>query len=430
MRITPLAQDHVCICRSPDPTRIACYSPGIALLPGGRLIATTDWGADGAVPEFAGVAAHRSGRDRSWQGRVYSSDDGGTTWQLRHRFPFMHARPFLAGGRLYVLGQAEDLFVIASDDGGETWSEPMALSEGESWHQAPSNVHYANGCVYLVMERRCSFDLHCWPVGELAPVTMRAPLDADLTRRSSWTFASELSFRDLPPGGAEPEPMTPFGLPFYTSPYPHGERFAPGRSCAPPGWLETQVLQFTDPRHQWFDPTGRTLHLWARSHVGFPGYACIARVIEEGDAAGTGPMRTELVQAPSGVDMLFVPCPGGHLKFHVLYDEPSRLYWLLGNQGSDSMTRPEALPEERYDMPFNQRDRLVLHYSRNMVDWCFAGLVASGEHDRASRHYAAMAVDREDLLVVSRSGDDAARNAHDVNLITFHRIRDFRGLVY
>ena len=39
-------------------------------------------------------------------------------------------------------------------------------------------------------------------------------------------------------------------------------------------------------------------------------------------------------------------------------------------------------------------------------------------------------IDGDDLVVLSRSGDARAKTAHDGNLITFHRVRDFRGLVY
>jgi hypothetical protein len=41
-----------------------------------------------------------------------------------------------------------------------------------------------------------------------------------------------------------------------------------------------------------------------------------------------------------------------------------------------------------------------------------------------------MAIDGDDLLVLSRSGDEMAHDAHNGNFISFHRIRDFRGLVY
>ena len=88
------------------------------------------------------------------------------------------------------------------------------------------------------------------------------------------------------------------------------------------------------------------------------------------------------------------------------------------------------MPPERYNLPDNERHRLVLHFSRNLVDWCFAGVIAIGNSPKESRHYAGMTIDGDDLLVLSRSGDAQARSAHNGNLITLHRISGFRGLAY
>ena len=249
-------------------------------------------------------------------------------------------------------------------------------------------------------------------------------------RRESWTFASELSFRDVVPQ-AESEPQLDwFGVPLWPCPYPHGSTPAPGRNCAPIGWLESNVVQFVDPDHLWHDPAGRTLHLWMRAHTGGTGFAAVAKVVEAGPAPGQGAMTTMLQQAPSGRRVLYVPCPGGQMKFHVLYDEATRLYWLLSTQATDSMRRPDRLPPDRFNLPNNERRRLQLHFSRNMIDWCFAGLVAVGPAEVASRHYASMVFDGDDLHVLSRSGDGRARNPHDGNLITFHTVRGFRDLAY
>jgi hypothetical protein len=435
--VRPLANDCVTLYESPDPAHVYSYSPGIALLDRGRLVATAgprmvatlDLGGPG-VKDLEGVKYQRQKGGRSWQGRVYTSDDGGETWQHRVSFPFMHARPFVASGAVYVLGHAGDLMVIRSDDGGETWSEPTHLTEGQHWHQAPCNVHYANGCIYLVMERRTTCDIKSWYVGEMAPVLMRARVGDDLTRRENWTFASEMSFRDTIPDAENDPQIDYFGVPFFACPYPSGTNTAPGRNCAPMGWLESNVVQFTDPDHIWHDPSNRTFHLWMRAHTGGTGYACIAKVVEEGPEPGTGPMATMLEKAPSGKTMLYVPCPGGQMKFHVLYDETTRLFWLLSTQATDSMTRPDRLPDDRYNLPNNERRRLQLHFSKNMVDWCFAALVAAGPVEKASRHYASMVFDGEDLLVLSRSGDQRANTPHDGNLITFHRVPEFRNLVY
>ena len=198
---------------------------------------------------------------------------------------------------------------------------------------------------------------------------------------------------------------------------------------APLGWLEANVVQFTDPRHTWYDPAGRTFHLWMRAHTGGTGYAAIAKVTEAGPGPGEGAMTTRVETVSSGRRIVYVPCPGGQMKFHVVYDAGDQLYWLLSTQATDSMVRPELMPADRYGLPNNERRRLQLHYSRNMVDWVFAGLVAVGETEVASRHYASMAIAGDDLLVLSRSGDREAYNAHDVNLITLHRIKNFRRLI-
>ena len=128
--------------------------------------------------------------------------------------------------------------------------------------------------------------------------------------------------------------------------------------------------------------------------------------------------------------MIFLPFPGGQMRFHVLYDTKTKLYWMLGTQATDSMTRIDKLPADRFNIPNNERQRLVLHFSKNMVDWCFAGLVAVDPHNKASRHYAAMDIDGDDLVILSRSGDKYSASAHNGNMITFHRVKNFRNLVY
>jgi hypothetical protein len=94
------------------------------------------------------------------------------------------------------------------------------------------------------------------------------------------------------------------------------------------------------------------------------------------------------------------------------------------------MTRADCLPPDRYGLPNNERHRLQLHFSKNCIDWCFAGIVAIGSGYKQSRHYASMVVDGDDLHVLSRSGDEQAADAHNGNLIAFHTIRGFRDLVY
>ena len=411
-----LANDYVTLYESPDPSTIYAYSPGLCQLASGRLVATMDQGGPG-VAALPGPRGYRGEGEHAWQGRIWTSDDLGQTWDERGLFPFMHARPFVAGHSLYILGHDSDLCIIRSDDGGETWSQPQMLTTGEHWHQSACNVHYARDRVYLVMEKRMACDCPGWPVSELAPILMSAGVADDLTQRENWIFASEMSFAEI----AEQPALLP--VPFWSQGPVDGQG---KRVMHPPGWLETNVVQFTDPDHLWYDPTGRTFHLWMRAHTGGTQLACIAKVVEAAD----GTLKTQLQRAPAGARVLYMPCPGGQMRFHILRDKISGLFWLLASVATDSMVHPDRLPTDRYNLPNNERHILGLHFSRNCVDWCFAGVVARGDTPRQARHYASMVIDGEDLHVLARSGDNRAKTAHDGNLITFHTVSRFRELVY
>ena len=103
--IRPLADDFVTVFKSPDPKQIYAYSPGIARLPNGRLVATLDLGGPG-MKNWLEPKGLRYGQPT--QTKIFTSDDAGNSWTHRADAPFMHARPFTAGKSLYVLGHAED----------------------------------------------------------------------------------------------------------------------------------------------------------------------------------------------------------------------------------------------------------------------------------------------------------------------------------
>jgi hypothetical protein len=418
--IAPLAPARHILAESPDPASVYCYSPGLARLDTGRLIATMEFGGKG-VRKMPGIALSPEGYPRN--GRIYTSDDHGAAWTLRHTYPLTHARPFTAGNSLYILGHHGNLGILASEDGGESWSGVSWLTEDQHWHQAPCNVHYKAGRVYLVMERNTDPSFRGWPVAVLAPVVMNAPETANLLDRSAWTFSNELTYNEA---AEEIGGINGLGVPFYsfgaTAPGNPGDR----RGMSPPGWLETHIVEFTDPDHLWHDPEGKTLYLWMRAHTGATNLACVAQAV----TGGGGSIMVQPAEAPSGKKLLYMPCPGGHLKFHLLPDPVSGLFWLVSNQATDSMTRPERLPADRYNLPNNERHRLALYFSKNAVDWCFAGLVADTEHADQARNYPSMVIDDADLHILARSGDPGAKNAHDGNMITLHTVRNFRDLVY
>lgn len=414
--IRPLAQEHVVVAESPDPATNPLYTPSIVRLPSGRLVASY-------------LISRKYNPDAPSGTRILTSDDGGTTWRERAHASIGQSRLFTAGRDLYLLGSGKPLRIMRSGDQGETWSEPSAIAEG-SWHQTASNFWETKENVYLATEKRAGDEIKAWPVGELAPVLLRGRIGKDLTRAENWTFSSELAFKDILPGYREDAmPTDFFGLPFYPQNFPTQHVIVKkpvNRNSAPMGWLETNVAQITDPAHYWHDPSGHTFHLLMRAHTGGTGYAALAKVVENED----GTMTTSLETVPSGKRILYLPMPGGQMRFHILHDAKTGLYWLLGSQATDSMTRAELLPADRYSLPNNERHRLVLHFSKNLVDWCFAGVVAIGNTPLEARHYASMAIDGDDLVILSRSGDQRAKSAHDGNLITFHRVKNFRDLVY
>ena len=75
----------------------------------------------------------------------------------------------------------------------------------------------------------------------------------------------------------------------------------------------------------------------------------------------------------------------------------------------------------------NERRILMLYYSVDGLNWFQAGCVAMGSSFFQPFNYAALLVDGNDLLVISRTAKDAP-NQHDADLVTFHRVKDFRSL--
>lgn len=425
--IKPLAEDFKVLYKTQDPQSMYIYDPAVAVCPNGRIIGCFSVGGSGGAklkPE--------KGQGR---GFIYTSDDDGENWTYRTNFSMAHFRPFVAGKKLYILGHSGDLKINSSDDWGDNWSQTVELTEDQAWHGSATNVWYKDNYVYLVMERRMGGHRTSqgaqstpdmmqggWPVSELAPVLLRGDTTKDLTKRENWTFASEMSFADA----VDDRQLDWFGVPFHDGFYPNVKRDFGRCSFSPVGWLEANVVQIVDPKHYWFDPKGNTFHIFMRAHTGLSNLACVIKAVEQED----GTITTTFQTAPSGKRHLYVPLPGGQMKFSVVYDEKSKLYWMAGTQATDSMTKPELLPKDRYCLSDNERRRLVLHFSKNMIDWCFAGVISIGPAEYASRHYCQMVIKDNDLLIMSRSGDLEAKDAHNGNIATFHKVRNFRDLVY
>ena len=375
------------IAESPAPDSVFLYTPGIIEGFDGRLVVSVDYGGpgtsvlDGPRSDFGD---YKSGN----QIRILLSDDNGKTWrETSARIPMMHEILFKAGKSLYMIGHSGRLLITRSDDNGETWSEPSVLCPEPRWHQSCTPVDIHDGKVTLVYEKWVS-DGHPWP--GVGPVLMQAKVDDDLTEASSWKFS------DLYNPDEDMEASRPSGIPLTD----------PGKA----GILETNVIRVYDENNPFYDPSGKSVVLMMRASVGIPDIGVMMKGVEKPD----GSLAVEKL-TKNGREMYFAHIPGADLKFYVVYDPESHLYWLLHSQMDGRM---------------NYRRRLALSYSPDLLKWTFAGLVAVGPADNAARHYASMIIHGDDLFIVSRSGDERARNSHDGNLVTFHRVKDFRDLIY
>jgi hypothetical protein len=382
-----IVASEVVITESPAPDSVFLYTPGIVEGFDGRLVVSVDYGGpgtsvlDGSRSDFGD---YKSGN----QIRVLLSDDEGKTWrETSARIPMMHEILFKAGKSLYMIGHSGRLLITRSDDNGETWSEPSVLCPEPRWHQSCAPVDIHDGKITLVYEKWVS-EGHPWP--GVGPVLMRAKVDDDLTEASSWKFS------DLYNPDEDMEASRPSGIPLTD----------PGKA----GILETNVIRVYDEKNPFYDPSGKSVVLMMRASVGLPDIGVMMKGVEKPD----GSLAVEKL-TKNGREMYFAHIPGADLKFYVVYDPESRLYWLLHSQMDGRM---------------NYRRRLALSYSPDLLKWTFAGLVAVGPSDNAARHYASMIIHGDDLLIVSRSGDERARNSHDGNLVTFHIVKDFRDLTY
>ncbi len=386
--------DESILFHSPAPQDLYCYTPWLEKGFNGRLFASFDIAGKGLVNEDGPKTDH--GDYGSNQFRIYISDDRGYTWQPAARLAMLHTRIFTAGQNVYALGHSGRLVIAKSTDNGNTWSEPTVLDPVIHWHQSGGSIERANGRIYLTMEH--SPDGPGWAGGD--PILMSAYENDDLTKIENWTFSNKLEFKKIV-----------------------GATSAPGEKT-PHCWLESSVAFQRDKSSFFYDPDFRSMLLFLRVNAAmFPNIAMVVKGTEKTD----GSLELSTLKTPDGKTVLYCPFPGGYMKFQIVWDEPSKLYWLIASQSRyTTFTDPEKMdPCMRWA---NERRHLELFYSRNLFDWCSAGVIACGNTELESRHYASLLIIDNDLLVLSRSGDTLAKDTHDTDMITLHRVKNFRDL--
>ena len=408
--------DERILFESPNPENVFCYSPGICNGFNNRLLVCFDLGGAG-VASLGGALSRAGDWGLGNQLRVMYSDDNGETWlESKTTLPMYHSVMFKSGNALYIIGVDDRLLISRSDDNGETWSEVAVLDEKYRWAHMGNRVNLYKNVITVVAE--------CVPLGKdwslSAPVMMRAAADADLTELGSWKFSEPFILQphiyDAPALGV---PCYPLGELDPGKPDP---RINNGE-----GAIESNVWRVLDPTHRWYDPRMKNVVITMRANVCLTNLAVVMMGVEKDD----GTLEIQNITTPAGTKHFYIPFPGGQIRFDMVYDEVTKMFFMVSCQSTDSMTKIECLPPDRFNLPFSERRRLQLHFSKNGVDWCFAGMVSIGPGtEKASRQYAVLEIHNDDIFIFSRSGDERAVDPHNGNLLTLHKVKNFRNLIY
>lgn len=298
--------------------------------------------------------------------RIFRSDDGGKNWRwLTDIVPAFWGKLFVHRGALYLLAtrtEYGDLLLYRSQDGGVSWTEPAIVASG-AYHKAPVPVIEHNGRLWTCVE----VQMGAWPSGFQA-VACSVPAMSDLMEGDNWSVGLPL-------------PYDPAWLP---------AGWAVDRRDQ--GYLEGNVI---------VAPDGRLLNVLRYNTVPHFGKAVVLEI-----------NQNDLSLEFDGV----IDFPGGMSKFNILWHPRTARYWSLVNR----VTIP--------DKP-GMRSVLSLASSRDLFHWVIHHDILRDDSPWAVQYtgfqYVDWLFDGDDILAVCRMAWNGARNFHDANYLTFHRITGF-----
>lgn len=355
-------------------TGIYLGSPSIAILPNGNYVASHDTFGPKSTEHVKAVS------------RIYRSTNKGKSWQqVAEVNGAFWSKLFVHQQVLYFIGTDRhhgNIIIRKSTDNGATWTEPIdenngLLRQGEN-HCAPMPLIEHNGRLWRAMES-AEGPVKVWGK-RYGAFMMSIPLDADLMKAKNWTSSNVLW---------------------------HDSTYLKGNFN---GWVEGNVV---------LTPDNRIVDvLRADDRSTFEEKAAIIDISDDG--------KTASFNENSG----FVNFPGGSKKFTIYHDKKSGLYWTLTNYIPDSL-KAELYKQPKRLRSSRVRNTLALCSSKNLRDWEINKIVL--QSDNVASHgfqYVDWLFEGKDIIFLSRTAYDdggrGARNCHDSNFITFHRINNFR----
>ncbi|WP_200859651.1 sialidase family protein [Sphingobacterium paucimobilis] len=357
----------------PTSTKKYIGSPSLAVLPNGDYVASHDFfGPQSSEWQQAVTTVYRSkNKGRSWK-KV--SEISGAFWSSL----FVHK------GDLYLLGPDRhhgSVLIRKSQDGGKSWTQPTNKENGVlltgEFHCAPMPVVEYNGRLWRPMETAHGPVLK-W--GErYGAMVMSATVDADLLSAKAWQTSSTL---------------------FFDKSYLNGN-FT--------GWLEGNFVVGPD-KQMW-----NILRVDDKTTLDEK--AAMVKISTDGKKLSFDPV--------SG----FIPFDGGSKKFVIKQDTESGYYYTLTN----SIPERYRLANPKRKNPASYRNVLMLRKSKDLQHWEDVKVIL--EHEDVVNHgfqYVDWLFDGKDIIVLCRTafndGKTDAKNNHDANFLTFHRIEEFRKL--
>ena len=373
---TILAQDFTTVVRSSDPQNLYTGSPMLTRLSSGRMIASFEWFCPSPVSTSL-----------PGQFKILVSDDRGESWSEKASLSIIWPSLFVHDDFLYVIGsrpKSREIVISRSGDGGETFTQEKVLYEGR-FHNAPTPVVMKDGFVYSAFET-------C-PTGhrsEWNSLVIAGDQSGDLLDPSAWRMSNHLDFPGVPPTLTKG---------FYKPSFED--------KIAEDSWLEGNVID-----------VGGEIRVILRTIIDAHSTAGLAAVCGLEDDGKQLSYRF----------LQFYPMPGAQCKFYIVYDDASGLFWTTVTRPTNTWQDREPLKKIGFaGAPGNERRILILMYSLDALNWFDAGCVAMSRSPLESFSYASQLIDGDDLLVIARTSQ-GGKNQHDTNLVTLHRVVDFRNL--
>lgn len=362
----------IVITHSPATSKQYLGSPSLAILPNGDYVASHDFFGPNSTEHSSAVS------------RIFRSSDKGKTWkQISEIDGQFWSKLFVHQGALFLFGTNRhhgNTIIRKSTDNGVSWTNPTdgangLLKEGE-YHCAPMAFIEHKGKLWRAMEDAGGPPKQ-WGK-RYSPFVMSIPVDADPMEASNWTSTNILRLDTTLLNG----------------------QFT--------GWLEGNAV---------VGPDGTMWDILRVDHrQSLDEKAAFVRISEDGKEATFDPKTG------------FVPFPGGSKKFVIRFDEKSKRYWTLANHIPDEIKL--ANPGKN---PASIRNTQVLMSSPDLKNWKIHKTLL--HHPDVIKHgfqYIDWLFDRKNILFVSRTayedGLGGARNNHDANFMTFHKIKNFRRL--